>query len=100
MTDITIEELDTALHSVSNNKAAGKNGIPYEFWKNATESTKYLLINMMNKCINDEEMVEDWRKSLIYPISKPYDWNKNLNLTRPITLIDIARKLMTKILTK
>jgi hypothetical protein len=55
---------------------------------------------MMNQCLEDEEMIEAWKKGLIYPISKSCDWNKNLNLTRPITLIETARKLLTKILTQ
>lgn len=40
------------------------------------------------------------KKGLIYPISKLTDWNKDLNKTRPITLIETAWKLMSKILTK
>src|SRR5438046_7098284 len=42
---------------------------------------------------------EAWKKGMIYPIKKKMDWNKDLKLTRPITLIETARKLMIKIIT-
>ena len=41
-----------------------------------------------------------WKDATIYPIPKPYDWNCYLNNTRPITLLDTARKIMTKILNR
>src|SRR5688572_11701703 len=34
------------------------------------------------------------------PIPKPYEWNSYLNNTRPICLLDTARKLMTRIMNK
>jgi bifunctional DNase/RNase len=100
MNEISIEELNDVIRSTSNNKAAGKSGITYEFWKHSKDYTKELLRIMINQCLEDEEMIEAWKKGLIYPISKSCDWNKNLNLTRPITLIETARKLLTKILTQ
>ena len=50
--------------------------------------------------MDQEMMIDNWKKGLIYPISKPVDWNKELAKTRPITLIETARKLMTKIITQ
>ena len=41
-----------------------------------------------------------WKDATIYPIPKQYDWNCYLNNTRPITLLDTARKIMTKILNR
>jgi hypothetical protein len=90
MVDVSIEELDESIKSTSNNKAAGKSGITYEFRKHSKTCTRELLRIIMNLCLKEEEMIEDWKKGLIYPILKPYDWNKNLNLTRPITLIETA----------
>src|SRR4051795_443004 len=40
-----------------------------------------------------------WKDATIYPIPKPMDWNCYLKNTRPITLLETARKLMTKIMT-
>src|ERR1044072_3658562 len=36
---------------------------------------------------------------MVFPIPKPTDWNCYLKNTRPITLLETARKLMTKIMT-
>ena len=37
--------------------------------------------------------------SLVYPIPKPGDWKLNLMKIRPITLLEIPRKVLMKILT-
>src|SRR5882762_2707477 len=40
-----------------------------------------------------------WKKANIILIPKTQDWNKNVDKTRPITLIETLRKVYTKILT-
>ena len=40
-----------------------------------------------------------WKQSNIYPISKNKEWGGDLANTRPIVLIETARKILTKILT-
>ena len=36
---------------------------------------------------------------IVYPIPKPGDWELNLSKIRPITLLEILRKILMKILT-
>src|SRR5262249_47771922 len=40
----------------------------------------------------------EWKDATIYPIPKPKEWHCYLQNTRPITLLDTARKLLTKIM--
>ena len=35
----------------------------------------------------------------MYPIPKPKDWNFNVNITRPILLLECGRKVMVKLFT-
>ena len=44
-------------------------------------------------------MPSAWKKTNTILIPKPKNWNKNIDITRPIVLIETARKLFTKILT-
>src|SRR6266498_1882378 len=99
MKKVSLEELEEVIRKSKNKKAAGISGIPYDFWKKAKEVTKGLLLLIINENIEETSTPEAWKKGMIYPIKKKMDWNKDLNLTRPITLIETARKLMIKILT-
>ncbi|PKB95602.1 hypothetical protein RhiirA5_436408 [Rhizophagus irregularis] len=97
--DVHINELNDVLKQVKNDKAAGASGIPYDFWKKSGDLTKNLLLMIINGVLNEENWPEDWKKGIIYPIKKTIDWNRDLSLTRPITLIETARKLAIKIFT-
>src|SRR6266496_3170862 len=46
-----------------------------------------------------KKMPSAWKKTNTILIPKPKNWNKNIDITRPIVLIETARKLFTKILT-
>jgi pyoverdine/dityrosine biosynthesis protein Dit1 len=49
---------------------------------------------------NQQEIPVEWKNAYIYPIPKPKPWGSRLINTRPITLLDTARKLMMSILTQ
>lgn len=97
---ITIEELEEVLKSVKSNKAPGLSGIPYDFWKHSKELTKNLLLEIINESLERKEVLDEWKKGVIYLINKTVrsDWNQDLNLMRPITLLETARKIYLKIL--
>src|SRR6266487_6219492 len=44
-------------------------------------------------------MPKAWKKTNTILILKPKNWHQNINITRPIVLIETARKIFTKILT-
>src|SRR5947199_1842135 len=44
-------------------------------------------------------MPNQWNKAIVYPIPKPGDWELNLAKIRPITLLEIPRKILMKVLT-
>ena len=41
-------------------------------------------------------MPMQWNKAIVYPIPKPGDWELNLSKIRPITLLEIPRKILMK----
>ncbi|CAB5353542.1 unnamed protein product [Rhizophagus irregularis] len=97
--EVTMQELDTIIKSVKYDKAAGTSGIPYDFWKKSGINTRTTLIDIINKAIKEGIWPKEWKEGIIYPIKKTIEWNRDLNLTRPITLIETARKIAIKILT-
>ena len=53
----------------------------------------------MNLAIEISDIPREWKQANIILIPKPKDWRMNVDITRPITLLETARKLFTKILT-
>ena len=67
--------------------------------KHLDNKSTLLLLNILNAYIILELISKTWKQSAVYPISKKPKFNRQLNQTRPITLIEYARKIFTKILT-
>ena len=58
-----------------------------------------MFVDFINLCFLFGTTLPTWKKSNIYPIPKNKDWSGDLSNTRPIILIETARKILTKILT-
>ncbi|CAB4432993.1 unnamed protein product [Rhizophagus irregularis] len=68
-----------------------------ERWKN-----RYTPISNINPeilSIVSADIPDDWRLASIVPIPKPHEFECLLKNTRPITLLETARKLLVKIIT-
>jgi hypothetical protein len=96
---ITSKEFDKAIQILLTNKSPGPSKIPNEMWKKAPSLIKKMLHNLLNECIDQQDTPTDWKRSTIILIPKKETWGGNLKNTRPITLIETGRKLLTRILT-
>src|SRR5439155_3910542 len=96
---ITLEELTLALAETPNNKAAGPSKLTYECWRKADAKVHTTLLEIFNRILDEEEMPPAWKRANIILISKPKNWNKNVDITHSITLIETARNIFTKIIT-
>jgi hypothetical protein len=56
------------------------------------------LRDIIDLCLESSFIPSQWKDATIYPIPKPHEWNCLLQNTRPITLLDTARKLLTRIM--
>jgi hypothetical protein len=86
------------LNSLPPHKAAGPSGITYEMLKLLPDAGRSVLLNLCNQCFLQSDIPGDWRLANIYPIPKPHEFEGLLKNTRPITLLETARKLLVKIL--
>ncbi|GBC18892.1 reverse transcriptase family protein [Rhizophagus irregularis DAOM 181602=DAOM 197198] len=100
MDPIEMDELDLVLSNLKTNKAPGQSGIPYDFWKKSKILTRKILLEIINESMSKENVLDEWKKGIIYPINKTTrsNWNQELSLTRPIVLLETARKIWFKIL--
>jgi hypothetical protein len=98
LSPISMDELNSVLNSLPSHKAAGPSGITYEMLKLLPDAGRSVLLNLCNQCFLQSDIPGDWRLANIYPIPKPHEFEGLLKNTRPITLLETARKLLVKIL--
>jgi Reverse transcriptase (RNA-dependent DNA polymerase) len=84
---------------MSNQSAPGHTGIPYIAYKHMGKSTLNFLTELFNEILINSTIPNEWRIGTIYPIPKTTDWEHNINITRPITLLETGKKIFTKCLT-
>ena len=95
--DFSLQELNTAIKGLKNNKACGEDGIPNELWKNLTIFQKSNLLKTFNKLYRENVLPPQWSNVLISPIYKKSDPNSPSNY-RPISLLNTSLKLFTQLL--
>lgn len=82
---------------MKNGKAPGTDGIPYEIYKYGTPTMVKILTSIMNKCMTQKIVPDEWKIGKIWMIFKsgnPYEPENY----RPITLLNTSYKIYTKIL--
>src|SRR5260363_167360 len=97
---ITLSELEKTLSETPNNKTTGPQNISNEMLKHLNTYEKNTFLKILNACIDLQIIPKSWNQSKIYLISKKQIFSDQLTDTRPITLVEHARKVLTKILTK
>src|SRR5579859_8002597 len=98
MCPINLEELKNVIHNLASNKATGSSKISNEIIKHLKDNTITLIKDLMNDCLQESDILVEWKYANIYPIPKPKEWSCDLNNTRPITLLETMRKILVKIL--
>ncbi|CAB4409636.1 unnamed protein product [Rhizophagus irregularis] len=99
MAPIDTSELRAVINNSPSQKAPGPSSIPYEWFKLLSTDGISYLCQIMNLCLISADIPEDWRLASIVPIPKPHEFECLLKNTRPIILLETARKLLVKIIT-
>src|SRR5205823_7351935 len=95
---ITLNEWLMVIRSTPLNTAAGPSSITYEYLKHLGDTAHTHMLSLMNDCLIANDIPSGWREATVYPIPKPYEWEARLQNTRPITLLETARKCFVKII--
>ena len=94
--NITLEEVRTAIHHLSTKKSPGHDKIRAEYIKN--EQCIHFLHTFFNTCFNSGKIPLQWSKSIIKPIPKCGGSSKNPGDYRGISIQSIALKTFCSIL--
>jgi len=57
-------------------------------------------MKLLNACLHTIFITNSWRQALLFSIPKLMDWECHIDKTRPIILLKIFRKILSKILTQ
>ena len=94
---ITREEIRRAVGNMKNGKAAGIDSINVEMLKADTDTTTNVLHELFQKIWDQEEIPDDWSRSLIVKLPKKGDLTVCGNW-RGITLMSTAAKVMGRVI--
>ena len=95
----TSEELNEAISRLKNNKTPGPNGVTSELTKLFNEEARGKLLELLNKCWEEEELFEEMNQADLAVIDKKGKTEKLENY-RPIALLNIGYKPMASMIQK
>lgn len=96
--DITLEEVSTAIRSFPNGKAAGPDGFCIEFYKAFSNQIGPLMLRMFKNSIENKKLPETLYSANIALILKKDKDSTDPSSYRPISLLGNDLKIFTKIL--
>src|ERR1043165_9139238 len=94
------KEWEEILRELKTGTAPGISGISYILIKRAEKKTQEVFRRFADLCLERGEIPIKWKIAQVYPIQKDIEWGYSLNNIRPIALIEIFRKVVTKVVTK
>ena len=96
--EITTEECVLLLDSFQNNKTTGNDGIPIEFYKKFWSLISEPFIQCANECFEKGEMSCSQKQAVITLLEKKGKDRSFLENWRPISLVNVDAKLMSKVI--
>ena len=97
LSDISLEEVRSALRKLKNNKAAGADDIQPELLRHGGKTLEMELLHLFKNFGNKKESQRDWDQGVIVTIPKKGDLS-DCNSWRGITLLSILGKVFCTIL--
>ncbi|KAG9293688.1 hypothetical protein G9A89_019025 [Geosiphon pyriformis] len=91
-------DLFDMVFDLSDDKAAGLSSIFNELWKHCDKFIMDMFLELLNTCLISESMPSFWKEAWVLMIPKPYEWESILTNTHFIALIEMAHKILFKIL--
>ena len=95
---ITLEECALLLETFQNNKTPGNDGIPIEFYRKFWPLISEPFTKCANECFEKGEMSRSQKQAVITLIEKKGKDRSFLENWRPISLVNVDAKLMSKVL--
>ena len=93
---ITLEELQSAIKGMNNNKTPGQDGIPVDFYKVFWTILKLPFYRMLEQVFEQEQLHDTARRGILNLIPKAEKDTRFIKNLRPITLLNVDYKIIEK----
>ena len=100
MAPISKDEIETGIQSLRNRSAAGPDEIYNEMLKCLEANGIEWITEIVNNCLAQKDIPEEWKHSRLYPIYKNSGSRLEMKNFRPIALISTIYKLFSSIINK
>ena len=97
---ISVEDVKSVLHSMSNNKSPGSDGYTVEFYKFFFSDLGTFLVNSLNYAFTSGKLSITQRLGVITCIPKPNKAREYIKNWRPISLLNVDYKILTGVLAR
>ena len=97
---ITYEECQEAIRSFLNNKSPGIDGLPKEFYSKLFHIFGKHFVKVINFAYEIQQLLDSQRLGLITLLCKNHDESQLLKNWRPISLLNVDYKIISKVITK
>ena len=95
---LTVNECLDAINRMDSSKAPGSDGLPCEFYKLFFPLFATSFVEMINNCFERDLLPDSLRHGVITLLCKDEAKSENLNSWRPISLLNIDYKIVSKAL--
>ena len=95
---LTLDECHTALEAMANNKTPGTDGLSVEFYKYFWDDMKCIILDSFNYAFETGTLSVEQRRGVITLVPKKDKDVRYIKNWRPITLLNIDYKILTKAL--
>ncbi len=96
---VTIEECSDIISRIAKNKTPGNDGLPIEFYREFWQELGQMMIDSFNYSFQHGSLTTSQRQAIITLIDKPGKDRLFLDNWRPISLLNVDYKILTKCLT-
>jgi hypothetical protein len=95
---IMLVDVKKALQKFKTGKAGGPSGVTYDLLKALDDTNLGPIVDLMQQCLDNKMLPAELNKSMIRALPKTDQGLADLNLTRPIALMEALGKLFERIL--
>ena len=93
---ITEERWQDLIQQGDHDTAPGKSGMSYKYVSEAPPRVKEFLRSMVNLCLQVGHVPKAWHEALLFPLTKDPTKGASIQNGRPICLLEIPLKLLTR----
>ena len=94
---VSLEQLGHTVFSLRNSAACGADGVSIRMLKTAFPSIGGIVLHIINTCITESDIPEQWKHSIVRPIFKSGNPSDPANF-RPISLVPVIMKIVEKVI--